>query len=162
MLGIDWIKILIHFVVFAVLAVGLYLLLYKPIMRFIKNRQDTIQKGLDDGKAMQEEAQATKAEYDRKLADVEAERTAKLSEAEGERQQILADAKAQAAAESAEIRAKATAEAEAAKAQAVVDMQEDAGKVAVTLAGEILQREISQEENEQLILDCLKAWSDHD
>ena len=37
-LGIDWVKIVIHLVVFAVLMVGLTFLLYKPIVNFIKKR----------------------------------------------------------------------------------------------------------------------------
>lgn len=162
MLGIDWIKILIHFIVFAVLAVGLYLLLYKPVLRFIQNRRDTIQKGLDDGKAMQDEAQQVRAEYDEKMAHLEEERNEILRRAQEESQSILEAAREAADEESAQIRETANREAETARRQAVADLNAEAGKVAVDLAGAILQREISQEENEQLIAECLKAWSDHD
>ena len=162
MLGIDWIKILIHFVVFAVLAVGLYLLLYKPVLRFIRNRQESIQKGIDDGKAMQEQGAAVKAEYDAKLSHVEEECAAMLDEAASRKQAILDEAAKEAAQESEAIKQRARNEAESQKQAAMSALSHDAGKMAVEIAGEILQREISQEENDRLISECLKAWSDHD
>ncbi len=162
MLGIDWIKILIHLVVFAVLGVGLYFLLYKPVLRFIRNRQESIQKGIDDGNALKEEGNALKAEYDQKLSAIEEERNAVIAEAETQKQEILDAAKESAARESEAIKQRARQEADAAKQQAVQDMQKDAGKVATLIAGEILHREISAEENDQIILDCLKAWSEND
>ena len=162
MLGIDWLKIVIHFVVFAVLAVGLYLLLYKPIMRFIRTRQETIQKGIDDGNALKEEGQALKEEYDRKLADAQVEQGRVIAEANAESERILDEARAKAKVESATIKEEARRQAEAEKAAAKSELKEDAGKVAVDIAGAILQREISAEENERIIIECLNAWSDHD
>lgn len=162
MLGIDWLKIVIHLVVIVVLGVGLYLLLYKPILRFIRNRQETIQKGLDDGKAMQEEGQAAKKEYDDKLATLEEERKDVLAKAEEESREIIRQANLQADRDAAEIKERAAKEAAQAKKQAVDEIQTDASKVAITLAGEILRREISQEENDRLIEECLKAWKDYD
>ena len=162
MLGIDWLKIVIHFVVFSVLAVGLYLLLYKPILRFIRTRQENIQKGIDDGKAMQEEGQALKDEYDRKLADVEAERDRVLAQANAEGEQIVTDARAKVQEECAAIKEGALRRAQADQEAAKAELRQDAGKVAVDLAGAILGREISAEENERIIIECLDAWSDHD
>ena len=37
-LNIDWQQILLHLFNFAILAVGLYLLLYKPVKKFMDNR----------------------------------------------------------------------------------------------------------------------------
>jgi len=162
MLGIDWLKIVIHFVVFAVLAVGLYLLLYKPILKFIRTRQENIQKGIDDGNALKEEGQALKEEYDRKLADADADRERVIAEANAQSEQILADARAKAKEETAAIKQEAKRQAEAEQAAAKAELKEDAGKVAVDLAAAILEREISPEDNERLIIECLDAWSDHD
>jgi len=162
MLGIDWIKILIHFAVFVVLAVGLYLLLYKPVLRFIRTRQENIQKDIDQGNALKEEGEAQKAAYDGKIAAIEEERDRILAEAESRKQEILDEARARAKEESDALIADAKRRAEAAEEAATAQLQQDAGKIAVDIAGEILQREISQEENEKIILDCLKAWSDHD
>ena len=162
MLGIDWIKILIHFVVFAVLAVGLYLLLYKPVLRFIRNRQEIIQKDIDKGAAMQEEGQAVKAEYDRKMEEIAAERDQLLAEADRQREVMLEEARKQAAEDGKAIKEAAERQAQAAREAQEAELQHDAGRVAVDLATEILGREISQEDNERLIAECLKAWSDHD
>ena len=162
MLGIDWLKIVIHFVVFAILAGGLYLMLYKPILRFIRNRQENIQKGIDEGKAMQEEGQAVKEEYDRKMADIDAERDRVIADAQAQSEQIVADAHAQVQKECTQIKEDARRKAEAEQQAAKEELRQDAGKVAVDLAGAILEREISPEDNERLIIECLNAWSDHD
>ena len=39
-LNIDWQQILLHLFNFAILVAGLYLLLYNPVKKFIKKRED--------------------------------------------------------------------------------------------------------------------------
>ena len=111
---------------------------------------------------MQEQGAAAKAEYDAKLSQVEEERAAILGEAESQKQAILDEAAETAAKESEAIKQRARDEADRTKQETLTDIRHDAGKIAVEIAGEILQREITPEENDRMISDCLKAWSDHD
>ncbi|MBO4535087.1 MAG: ATP synthase F0 subunit B [Clostridia bacterium] len=160
-LGIDWIKIVIHLVVFAVLMTGLTLLLYKPIVKFIKKRQDTIQAGLDEGVRKQQEADQRKAEYDEKLALLDQEladqRKAAQEEVEAYRQEqkALADQEIQAA------KSKSLEEIEQDRENAVKDLKDEVVDIALRLTEELLEKEISKEDNSRLIDQCLKEWSEN-
>lgn len=44
-LNIDWQQILLHLLNFLILGVGLYLLLYKPVRKFMKRERTAIRRG---------------------------------------------------------------------------------------------------------------------
>ena len=48
------------------------------------------------------------------------------------------------------------------KAKAMSSMKGEVAEVAVLIASEILKKEISKEENDQLIDNCLKEWENDD
>ncbi len=75
-LNIDWQQIVLHLLNFAILAGGLYLLLYKPVKQFMEKRAAYFEKMDSDAKAHLAEAEAKEAEYRQKLdaADDEIER----------------------------------------------------------------------------------------
>lgn len=162
-LGIDWIKILMHLLVFAVLMTGLTLLLYKPVLKFVKARQDNIQKGLDDGKRMQEEAQAVKAEYEDKLAKTELEIEERQQNAAAELEAYKAEQKELVDQEIAALRSKAQEDIQQEREHAVKEIHDEVVDIAIKLTGELLEKEISKEDNSKLIEECLKEWGkDHD
>ena len=107
-LNIDWQQILLHLLNFAILAGGLYLLLYKPVKTFMENRQAYYRQ--IDAQAVQKlkSAEQAETEYREKLrmsdetaakkraeAQREADRAIQqqLSEAQTQAEQILADAR---------------------------------------------------------------------
>lgn len=81
-LNIDWQQILLHLFNFAILAGGLYLLLYKPVKDFMAKRSAWYSE--QDARAEQNrtEAEALKAEYAQKLQSCDGELQAKRAEAE--------------------------------------------------------------------------------
>lgn len=107
-LNIDWQQILLHLFNFAILAGGLYFLLYKPVKNFMEQRIAYYQ-GLEQEAADKlEQAKAQEEEYRKRLenADLEvnrkkeqaardAEKTAKmiLDDANKQKEQILEQAK---------------------------------------------------------------------
>lgn len=107
-LNIDWQQILLHLFNFAILAGGLYFLLYKPVKNFMERRIAYYQ-GLEQEAADKlEQAKAQEEEYRKRLenADLEAnrkkeqaardaEKTAKmiLDDANKQKEQILEQAK---------------------------------------------------------------------
>ena len=90
-LNIDWQQILLHLLNFAILAGGLYLLLYKPVKAFMTKREGWYQQQADEAEKTRREAEALKAA-------AQAQTAAAAEEAKAIRAQILTDA--QAAAES--------------------------------------------------------------
>ena len=108
-LNIDWQQILLHLFNFAILSLGLYLLLYKPVKSFMDKRAETIAKQAEDAKSKLDEAEALKLEYEKRLesadkeaADIKAKAVeqaqsaadAKLTDAEKQKEKIISDAKA--------------------------------------------------------------------
>ena len=55
-LNIDWQQILLHLLNFAILAGGLYLLLYKPVKAFMTKREGWYQQQADEAEKTGEDA----------------------------------------------------------------------------------------------------------
>ena len=72
-LNIDWQQILLHLLNFAILAFGLYLLLYHPIKKFMKKREESYREREDKANQTLESAREKSEEYARKLADADRE-----------------------------------------------------------------------------------------
>lgn len=89
LLNIDWQQILLHLLNFAILAGGLYLLLYKPVKAFLAKRERFYQDQADQAEKTRQEAEALKAEAQAQ-ADAAGEE-AKAIRAKA-RQDALADA----------------------------------------------------------------------
>ena len=66
-LNIDWQQILLHLMNFAILAGGLYLLLYKPVKQFMAKREAYYQGLADQAADKLREAEALKGDCQAKL-----------------------------------------------------------------------------------------------
>jgi F-type H+-transporting ATPase subunit b len=99
-LNIDWQQILLHLFNFAILAGGLYILLYKPIKAFMDKRTDYYKDLDDSANAKLKEAEEVKASYDAKLAGADAEisekRKESLAKTQAEADIKIAEARTQA------------------------------------------------------------------
>lgn len=115
-LNIDWQQILLHLLNFAILAGGLYLLLYKPIKDFMEKRLEHYEAREAQTRQREADADAMREKYKTLLREAEQEilrRREKVGEElEAEKRQQLAEARAEArkilstAAKTAELRAK--------------------------------------------------------
>lgn len=161
-LGIDAVKILLHLFNFAILFVGLTLLLYKPVLKFIKKRQDTIAGQIKTNEETKAAAEEALNDYRQKLDnaenEIDAKKAAALKEVAADKEMILAQAKAKAD----NILKKADEESERERAAALSMLHDELADVAVTIASNILEREISKEENAKIIDDCINEWSQND
>ena len=117
-LNIDWQQILLHIFNFTILALGLYLLLYKPVKKFMDSREEYY-RNLDlESAAKLREAEAIHAEYSSRLESAdeeiaqaraeaarasEAEARAKLEEAKRRSEKIIIEAENTARAEKKKI-----------------------------------------------------------
>ena len=137
-LNIDFQQILLHVLNFAVLALGLYLLLYRPVKKFTDKRAEYFRNLEESAKASASEAQAAKAEYEAKLkcADDEiAERRAEaLKSAEEERSRIIDEANKN----SRRIKDEASAAAAAEHERMIREAKSDISEMIVTAAENIM------------------------
>ena len=99
-LNIDWQQILLHLLNFAILAGGLYFLLYKPVKDFMAKREQHY-KEIDEC-AMQDRVEAERLrkaaqeKYDAAEEEIAAMRTKVSDEIEAEKQRQFAEARAEA------------------------------------------------------------------
>lgn len=89
-LNIDWQQILLHLFNFILLVGGLYVLLYRPVKKFMNKRAEYYKSIDDEANNKLSQAEATKADYEARLSTVETEITAKRSAAAKEAEQIAA------------------------------------------------------------------------
>ena len=110
-LGIDLTQILLHLLNVVILFVGLYLILYKPVMNFMKAREDHY-------KEMDEKAKTALAEAEEKNAEIEE----KLKGLDSE----ISQQKKKASMDIAEMRSNAEAEAKEAATKIIDSAKKDA------------------------------------
>ena len=72
-LNIDWQQILLHALNLVILIAGLYLLLFKPVKRFMDERTQKYQSMADDAAEKTRQAQALYADYQNRLKGADAE-----------------------------------------------------------------------------------------
>ncbi len=138
--GIDWHLLLAQGVNFIVLAALLTWLLYKPVMKIVREREAVIAQGVDDA----EKAKAL-------LTDADSEVKTRLSGAETEAEAIVASAREDATSEKARIVAEANARAAAsiadaearakeAQAKALRESEKEIARLSILAAEKVLKQ----------------------
>ena len=134
-LNIDWQQILLHLFNFAILVAGLYLLLYNPVKKFIKKREEHYVQVDQEAEGKRQEAEELAEQHRVRLQEVDKEIVLKKAEAQKEidsmREEQLAEAQKQA--EAILVQAKAAAEQER---QEIMDKMSDQLKDLVLNAAE--------------------------
>lgn len=99
-LNIDIQQILLHLFNFTILFGALYFLLYSPVVKFMKQREDYYKDLEDKAKANVDDTQKTKEEYEAKLAKADEEikviKTEAGEAAEKEHERIVSEARSEA------------------------------------------------------------------
>jgi F-type H+-transporting ATPase subunit b len=136
---------------FGLMAILLIYLLTKPIRNGLAGRREGIEKALSDAVAAREAAEAKFAEYDVKLsraaAEIEEMSAAIRREGELERDRILASAHEMAQKITAE--AEKTAESEILRAR--TELRQEASRLAINLAEELLKKQIDAGDQQRLV-----------
>ena len=102
-LNIDWQQILLHLFNFAILVGGLYLLLYNPVKKFIKKREEHYVQVDQEAEGKRQEAAELAEQHRVRLQEVDKEIALKKAEAQKQAEAILVQAKAAAEQERQEI-----------------------------------------------------------
>ena len=95
-LNINFQQVFLHMFNFALLFGAMYFLLYQPVKKFMDGRAARYAKMDEEAKAKLAEAEQSRADYEKKLADVNAEIEAKKAEAHAALDAELAEARASA------------------------------------------------------------------
>lgn len=149
MLGLTWLSFL-----FA--AAILYKVAWKPILTILDRREDRIQRSLDQADQMRREAERADEVIRQRMDDAAEQARAHLEEA---RQQAKAAAVAleQEALKRAEaLKVEAQREIAVAREEAVTELRRESARLAIDLAGQLVQRNLDDEDNRKLADDLLR------
>jgi F-type H+-transporting ATPase subunit b len=135
---------------FGIFALIMYRLGGKPLKNFIAERHNGIRKDLDEASRLRAEAEKQLAEYQAKVAGVDAEIDALVKgiqqEAEAEKERILAAAAEQAA----RLKADAEKQIQAEIARARLELRRGVIEAAVAAADEILKKQIGADDQRKM------------
>ena len=150
-MSIHPIDIAINIINIVVLYVLLRVILYNPVQKYLQQRSDGIAKKLKDADDAKAEAEALRAQFEKSMSEADQVVQQKMidgSKKAGEQAEtILKSAKDQAQ----ELLDKAQAQVAQQRADAIAQLQPQISDMAVSLAGEILKREVKASDNQKVI-----------
>ena len=124
-LGIDITQIFLHLLNVAILFTGLYILLYSPVVKFMKAREDKYKQMDDDANMKLADAEKLKEEYTQKIDAVESEISERKKAASAEINAMKEQAERQAKEQASRIVDDAKKEAESQKKHIVTEAKEE-------------------------------------
>lgn len=143
-------------VVFGLAFGFLYWKVWPQIVKGLDDRQHKIRQEIDTAEEAREQAKAALAEYERELASARDEANQMIARAKIGAQAAAQELRSRNEAELAELKQRAAREIESAKRSAISELHAEAATLAADIASKILQREISAEDQQQLIDDSLR------
>lgn len=150
-LGLNPLWIGIHVLNVVVLFVVLRLLLYKPVLKYMKKRENMFANKVDELDTREKELIRDKEDFDRIMADADNKAAAIITKsneiARDHAREILDNAKEH----SRDLVLRAKKEIEAEKVQTRAELKTEITDMAVQIAEKVLEREVSLEDNRKII-----------
>lgn len=151
MLGLEWQKVVAYIVNVIILFFFLRWLLYKPIRKFLDEREQRFKRRHEDIEQKEQEVSGLKSEYESKLhaAHEEADSIIGTSRqnANHRAEEILEDARRQAK----DMLDRARRDIAEERKMAQMAMREEMADLAIGIASRVLEREVSKEDNQHII-----------
>ena len=159
-MGITWQGIVLHLINLVILTVGLYFLLFKPVKKMIRERQEKVKKIEKENAELNEEVKELKSSSEKVLSEAKKE-VAVIHEnavkvAKQKADDIMADAKEKAKA----LVDRTETEMDEERRMLRSDVEKQIADVSLAVAEKVIGRDISKEDNRRLIEESLKEWSE--
>lgn len=153
MLQIDWFYIGLHILNAVILFFVLKLLLYKPILKFMKKREKTFSDKTETMDMREKELAQQKLQYDQMMSDAQTQAASIITKsnetARDHAKELIDEAKEM----SREMVLRARKEIAIEKEQTQLEMKSEIVDMAVQIAEKVLKREVSAEDNKKIIDD---------
>lgn len=132
---------------------------WRPLIQALENREKRIADQIDSAQQANEKAQATLKQYEQRMASATEQANQVLAQARQEAIQAKDRIVAEANAEAARQRERAIADIQAAKNQALRELAERSVDSAVSLAGNLLGKEIDRNSHAKLIRESIDQFA---
>ena len=156
-LNIDFVQVLLHLLNFVILAGGLAILVYKPVMKFLDARRAKFEALAEQNQAAKEESDRLQQAYASRLADAEAEIAEQRQKAERESAEAAKAYLDAAKEKAASILSAAETEAEARRAQILDSAQTEIGELVIEAAQKLLSDTADAERTSALYDEFLRC-----
>ena len=155
-LGINLGYLISQIVNFTLLAVLLYFVAYKPVLRMLDERSARIQKGLEDAEVASRRAAEMEQEYEQRMVEARREGQEIIAQAtqmsEKARQDILAQARDEARAQVERAREEIARE----RDQAMAELRQQVADLSLTISEKVLAETLDEERQRRLIAQFLE------
>ncbi len=140
-------------ITFLILLVLLGRYAWKPILKAVKDREESIEGALNSAAKARAEMERLKSDNEKILIEARKERDGLLKEARAIKEQLIADAKARATEEADRMIEMAREQIENEKMRVVTDLKNMVGKLSVEIAEKVLLQELSSNEKQQELIE---------
>lgn len=149
------IQVAIQIINTCILCFALSKLLYKPVTSFLNARKEKIANQIDTAQTKLDEAEALKAEYEKKLKNIEAEKNTILEQARVQAkknsQQIVSEAKS----EAENIHTRAMTDIKREEEKAKDEIKKQIIEVSSMVSGKFIAAKMTEEEQNKLVDDTI-------
>jgi F-type H+-transporting ATPase subunit b len=155
-LGINLGMLISQIFNFTLLAVLLYFVAYKPILRMLDERSERIKKGLEDAETASRRAAEMEQEFEQRMAEARQQGQEIIAQAtqrsERQRQEILDEARVQARAEIEKAKEEIAREREL----AMSELRQEVADLSLTISEKVIGEALDEQSQRQLIAQFLE------
>ena len=134
--------------------------LFKPVNKMIDDRQNEIDKLYADAHTAREDAETMREDYTRKLSEAKESSAQIVAEATQEANRRSDEIIRQARQDADALRQKAGADIELEKKKALNEVKGDISRIALDIAGKVVERELDEKDQTRLIEGFLREMGD--
>jgi F-type H+-transporting ATPase subunit b len=147
-------------IVFVAVIVILGKFAWNPLLRVLNERERTIRESLETAQQQREQAERLMAEYQAQLNKAREEATAIVEEGRRDAEEVRRRMQEEAKAETSEMIARARREIQLATDTAVKDLYDRTADLVVTVAGEVIRKELSADDHRAFVRDSLSKMQE--
>lgn len=155
--GIDGKILLWQVVNFGTLFLVLWYLLYKPLKKIMKEREERVQESLERADTLEEKSKKMEEEFKHQMTEQREEIEGIHKRAREEGKRLQKELKEHAEKESERILEEARSGAKEERKEILKSAEKEIGKAAALVAGKILEKEIDADKQKELIGEALKS-----
>jgi F-type H+-transporting ATPase subunit b len=155
-IALNWLPAATSLVVFLVAFGFLYVKVWPKIIKALDDRERKIREDIESAEAAREQAKAALAEYEKELAGAREEASQIIAKAKIDAKAVAEQLRTRNETDLAKMRDRATRELESAKRTAIAELHGEAANLAADIAGKILQRQITPQDQQRLIDESLR------
>ena len=125
---------------------------WKPILKALRDREDSIQNALDAAKKAREEMASLKSDHEKIIAEAKTERDNILKEAREIKEKMISEAKDRAGKEAERLTTIARESIQNEKMAAITELKNQVAHLSIEIAEKILKQELSEKDKQKSIV----------